>query len=159
MHPTSIFRLPRPGSTASRWFLATILAFVPCLTANAQSGSPTKRPNIVFIGARIGRGMKSWWAARLATLARRSAANRRFSTGCYRPGRHCPRRGDDSSIVKVRNSRRAVAILLLTTETVAAIPCVGRKSRSNELRSLRGPFFPVGGQDEFVLRSVRDQLI
>ena len=37
---------------------------------------------IASIAARIGRGMKSWWAAPLAALARRSAANRRFSTGC-----------------------------------------------------------------------------
>jgi transposase len=37
---------------------------------------------IASITVRIGRGMKSWWAAPLAALARRSAANRRFSTGC-----------------------------------------------------------------------------
>ena len=49
MHPTSIFRLPRTGIATTRWFLATILAFVPCLSANAQSSSPAKRPNIVFI--------------------------------------------------------------------------------------------------------------
>jgi transposase len=39
-------------------------------------------PWIESIGARIGRGMKSWWAAQVAALGRRTAANRRFSTGC-----------------------------------------------------------------------------
>jgi transposase len=37
---------------------------------------------IESIGARIGRGMKSWWAAQVAALTSRPAATRRFSTGC-----------------------------------------------------------------------------
>jgi hypothetical protein len=49
MPTPSIFRLAQPGGTASRWFPATILAFAPCLAANAQSAAPAKRPNIVVI--------------------------------------------------------------------------------------------------------------
>jgi transposase len=37
---------------------------------------------IASITVRIGRGMKSWWAAPLAALARRAVASHRFSTGC-----------------------------------------------------------------------------
>jgi hypothetical protein len=38
--------------------------------------------SIASIAARIGQGMKSWWAAEVAALARQTAINRRFSTGC-----------------------------------------------------------------------------
>jgi transposase len=37
---------------------------------------------IESISVRIGRGMRSWWAAEVAALARRIAVKRHFSTGC-----------------------------------------------------------------------------